>query len=132
MDLDDNLQVASWLADDGADFIHASLWDVARMTRKRPEHHPIDLLRAAVPREVAVIACGSIWSRADAEAVMARGADLIALGRSAIVNPDWARDVAQPGYEPKRPPVTRAELYERTVSPLFAGYLTRWKNFVSE
>ena len=30
MDLDDNLQVARWLADDGADFIHASLWDVAR------------------------------------------------------------------------------------------------------
>jgi 2,4-dienoyl-CoA reductase-like NADH-dependent reductase (Old Yellow Enzyme family) len=132
MDLDDNLQVAAWLADDGADFIHASLWDVTRMTRKRPEEHAVTLLRAAVPREVAVIACGSIWTRAEAEGVMARGADMIALGRSAIVNPDWPRDSAQPNFEPKRAPVTKAELYERAVSPLFAGYLTRWKNFVSD
>src|SRR5205823_8389681 len=27
LDLDDSLQVARWLADDGADWIHASLWD---------------------------------------------------------------------------------------------------------
>src|SRR5690242_9715214 len=55
LDLDESLQVARWLADDGIDFIHASLWDSAAMTTKRPAEHPIPLLRAALPKDVAVI-----------------------------------------------------------------------------
>ena len=132
LDLDESLQVARWLADDGVDFIHASLWDAAAMTAKRPAEHPIPLLRAALPRDVAVIAAGGIWTPADARAALDRGADLVALGRSAIVNPDWPKQAAQPGWEPRRPPLTRAELAERAVSPVFAGYLTRWKNFVAD
>lgn len=131
MDLDDNLQVARWLADDGADFIHASLWDVSRMTAKYPDRHALTLVRDALPRDVAVIAAGKIWTRADAEAVLARGADLVALGRSAILNPDWPKQVRD-GAAIKLPPITRAELHERAVSPLFAGYLTKWKNLVAD
>lgn len=131
MDLDDNLQVARWLADDGADFVHASLWDVTRNTTKRPDAHPISLLREALPREVAVVACGKIWTRDDAESALAKGADLVALGRGAIVNPSWPEDIRD-GRAPKLPPITRAELADRAVSPLFAAYLTRWKNFVAD
>jgi len=127
LDLDESLEVARWLADDGADFIHASLWDVTRMTAKRPDVHPLPLLRDVVPREVAILTAGKIWTRAEAEAVLARGADVVALGRSAILNPDWPRDEAI-----IRPPVTRAQLAERAVSPLFASYLTRWKNLVAD
>ncbi|MCX5748080.1 MAG: NADH:flavin oxidoreductase [Proteobacteria bacterium] len=131
MDLDDNLQIATWLADDGADFIHASLWDVGRKTAKRPEAHAIPLLRAALPRAVAIIAAGKIWSRADAEGVLALGADLVALGRAGILNPDWPRQVAS-GTEPMRPPITKAQLAERAVSPVFADYLTKWKGLVAD
>ena len=56
----------------------------------------------------------------------------IALGRAAILNPDWPRAARDPGWQPKRPPITRAELIERAVSPAFAGYLTRWKNLVAD
>lgn len=128
MDLDDNLAVARWLADDGADFIHASMWDVSRMTAKRPDQHLLPLVRAVLPREVALIAAGKIWTRADGEAVLARGADMIALGRSAILNPEWPRHAD----DPVRPPMTRAELAARGVSPTFATYLTRWKNLVAD
>lgn len=131
MDLDDNLQVARWLADDGADFIHASLWDVSRNTTKYPDRHPLPMLRAALPREVAVFAAGKIWTRADAEAVLQNGADVVALGRAAICNPEWPLDTAA-NRELKRPPITVAELGERAVSAHFAGYLKRWKNFVAE
>ena len=131
LDLDDSLQVCAWLAEDGVDFLHASLWRGAENTQKRPEQHPVPLVRAAVPRDVAVIAAGSIWTRGEAEALLARGADLVAIGRAAIINPDWPRQVRDPGWEPKRPPVTRAELLERAVSPVFAEYLTRWKNFIA-
>lgn len=127
MDLDDNLQVARWLADDGADFIHASLWDVSRSSAKYPDRHPVTMLREALPREVAVLAAGKIWTHADAEAVLAKGADAIALGRAGILNPDWPR-----ATEIKQPPITLAELRERAVSPRFAEYLRRWKNLVAD
>ena len=132
MDLDDNLQVARWLVDDGADFIHASLWDVARMTTKRPDEHAITLLRAALPAEVAVIVAGKIWKPSEGEAALARGADMIALARAAILNPDWP-ELARHGDDAiAMPPMTRVALAERGVSPLFAGYLTRWKNLVAD
>jgi 2,4-dienoyl-CoA reductase-like NADH-dependent reductase (Old Yellow Enzyme family) len=131
MDLDDNLSVIRWLADDGADFIHVSLWDAAAMTKKRPHEHAVPLARAALPKRVAVFAAGSVWSRQDAETLAERGADVIALGRAAILDPDWPKRVLA-GEPPLRPPVTRAQLLERTVSPVFAQYLSRWKNFVAD
>jgi 2,4-dienoyl-CoA reductase-like NADH-dependent reductase (Old Yellow Enzyme family) len=130
LDLDESLEVARWLADDGADFIHASLWDVGRNSAKYPDRHPLSMLREALPREVAVIACGKIWTRSDGEAVLAKGADVIALGRAGILNPDWPR-AAEPA-DVKRPPVTMDELIARAVSPLFAGYLKHWKGFVTD
>ena len=131
LDLDESLAVATWLAGDGADYIHASLWDSAAMTSKRPTEHPIPLLRAVLPREVAVVAAGSIWTAADAHAVLERGASVVALGRAAILHPDWPQRARDPRWDVKRPPITRAELLDRSVSPVFAQYLTRWKNFVS-
>ena len=127
MDLDDNLQVARWLAEDGADFIHASLWDVSRNAAKYPDRHVVPLLREALPREVAVIACGKIWTHAEAEAVLDRGADIVAVGRAGICNPDWPRDP-----EVRRPPMTAAELRERALSPQFIDYMRRWKGFVAD
>ena len=132
LDLDETVQVARWLCEDGADFIHLSLWRAERMTTKRPEVHPIPLFRAALPPEVAIVVAGAIWSVADAQAALDRGADLVALGRAAIVNPDWPREAATPGWEPRRPPLTIAELEQRAVSPLFGGYLRRWKGFVAD
>ena len=131
LDLDEGLDVARGLADDGADFIHASLWDGAKLSAKRPTEHAVTLLRAVLPRDIPIIAAGGVWTAAEAEALLARGADIVALGRAAILNPDWPRQVGTPGFEPLRPPVTRAQLAERAVSPVFAHYLTRWKNFVA-
>ncbi len=62
LDLDESLEVACGLAEDGADFIHASLWKSSEMTKKRPERHAVELLREALPRSVAVIAAGSVWT----------------------------------------------------------------------
>ena len=102
------------------------------MTAKRPDQHPIPLFRAAIPADVAIIVAGAIWTLAEAQAALDRGADLVALGRAAIVNPDWPRASATPGWEPRRPPLTIAELEARAVSPHFGGYLRRWKGFVAD
>lgn len=132
LDLDESLDVARALADAGIDFLHASLWDVTRNTIKRPGEHALGLLRAALPSDVRLIAAGKVWTREDAEEVLDRGADLVALGRAGIVNPDWPRRCADPTYVARRPPLSAAELAARAVSPVFADYLRGFKGFVTD
>ncbi len=68
--------------------------------------------------------------RADADALIDRGADAIAVARAAIANPDWVEQMRD-RREPRRPPLTRRELVERGLSPGFVEYMTRWKGFVA-
>ena len=131
MDLDESVQTARWLVEDGVDFVHVSLWKAQHNTSKRPEQHALPIFRAALPTDVAILVAGSVWTRAEAEDLLARGADAIALGRSAIVNPDWPLRVADEAWEPKRPPVTIGELRERGLGPALAEYMRNWKGFVS-
>jgi 2,4-dienoyl-CoA reductase-like NADH-dependent reductase (Old Yellow Enzyme family) len=132
LDLDESIEVARWLADDGADFIHVSLWDARRPTTKRPGEHAVPLFRRALPREVALVAAGGVWTRADADDLLALGADAVAVGRAAIANPDWAARAADAQWRPRRPPLTRAELADRGLAPRFADYMRRWEGFVAD
>lgn len=131
LDLDESLEVAGWLCDDGVDYLHLSLWRAHLNTSKRPDQHALPLFRAACPADVALVVAGQIWTPAEALAQLALGADMVALGRSAIVNPDWPRLAASPGWEPRRPPLTPAELRELAVSATFVDYLRRFKNLVA-
>src|SRR5262249_51061861 len=131
-DLDESLTVAKWLCDDGIDFLHLSLWRAEKNTTKRPDEHAVPLFRAVCPSDVRIMVAGNIWTRADAEAQLAKGADAVALGRSAIPTPAGPRPIAEPGWEPRRPPLTPAELAERGLSETFVGYMRRWKGFVAE
>lgn len=130
LDLDESLQVARWLVDDGIDFLHLSLWDASRNTKKRPEEHAVTSFRAVVPADLPLFVAGKVWTRADAERLLALGADVVALGRSAIANPEWPQRVTDAAFEPKRPPLTIAELKERGLSDAFAAYMRQWKGFV--
>jgi 2,4-dienoyl-CoA reductase-like NADH-dependent reductase (Old Yellow Enzyme family) len=132
LDLDESLQVARWLADDGADFIHLSLWDVARNTLKRPDQHPTRLFRAAVPEEVKIVVAGNVWTPAEALAQLGLGADMVALGRAGILNPDWPKLAREPGFVPERGPLAPAELRARAISDRFVVYLRRFKGLVAE
>ncbi|MEZ4363472.1 MAG: NADH:flavin oxidoreductase [Kofleriaceae bacterium] len=131
LDLDESLEVARQLVDDGADYLHASLWNADAPTVKRPAEHPLTALRAALPAEIAIVTAGAIWSPAEAELALERGADMVALGRAAILNPDWPDEAKAAGYQPRRPPMSAAELEARAVSPQFIEYLRRWKDLVA-
>jgi len=130
LDLDENVQVARWLCDDGVDFVHLSLWNAQRNTAKHPERHALGIFREALPNDVPILVAGGVWTRAEAEKLLELGADGIAIGRAAIVNPDWPKRIADPKWEPKRPPVTADELRERGLSHRFVDYMRRWKDFV--
>jgi 2,4-dienoyl-CoA reductase-like NADH-dependent reductase (Old Yellow Enzyme family) len=131
LDLDESVQTARWLAEDGVDFVHVSLWRALVDTKKRPGEHALPLFRAALPEDVALLVAGTVWTREEAERLLELGADGVALGRSAIVNPDWPLRASEHGWEPKRPPVTVEELHARGLSPRFAEYMRQWKGFVT-
>ncbi len=128
LDLDENLALARMLVSDGIDFLHLSLWDTTRNTTKRPEQHALPLFREVVPREVPIVVAGKVWTRRDAERLFAMGADAVALGRSAIANPDWPEHPDTP----RMPPLTLHELHERGLNPVFAEYMRKWKGFVAD
>lgn len=130
LDLDESLTVARWLDEDGVDFVHVSLWDCFKNSAKRPAEHPIPLFRAALSPDVPLFVAGKIWTRAEAESVLAMGADVIALGRAAIANPSWPREAKDPAFTPRRPPLTRSELRERALSDGFIDYMQRVHRFV--
>ncbi len=131
LDLDENLQVARWLCEDGADFLHLSIWEALKNTAKRPDEHALTAFRRAVPDGVRLFAAGKIWTRSEGEKALALGADAVALGRSAIANPDWPLQVKDPRWSPRLPPLTKEELVARGLSPLFVEYMRRWKGFVA-
>lgn len=131
LDLDESVQVARWVAEDGADYVHLSLWRAHENTKKRPEEHALSIVRAAVPADVALLVAGGIWTRSDAESMFARGADAVALARPAIANPDWPLRVRDPEWQPRRPPLSPEELQARALSPTFAEYMRQWKGFVT-
>ncbi len=130
LDLDESLTLAKWLAEDGIDALHVSLWDAFQLTQKRPTVSPIPLFRAALPSDVPLIVAGKVWTPAEAESCLALGADAVALGRAAIANPSWPNDARTPGYAPKVPPLTAEELRDRGVSETFVRYMGKWKGFV--
>jgi 2,4-dienoyl-CoA reductase-like NADH-dependent reductase (Old Yellow Enzyme family) len=131
LDLDESIQTAKWLADDGVDFIHLSLWQALNRTAKYPDQHALPLFRAALPKDVTVLAAGTIWTRAEAEQVVDLGADVVALGRSAILNADWPLRAAVAGWEPRRPPVTIDFLRDTGLSAGFAEYMRTFRGMVA-
>lgn len=131
IDLDETIEVARWLALDGMEVLHLSLWRSALPTKKRPGSHATPLFRAAVGARVKIVVAGQIWTREEGEAQLALGADAIALGRAAIANPEWPRIVhGASESELLRPPVTEAQLRERALSSTFVSYMKNWKGFV--
>jgi 2,4-dienoyl-CoA reductase-like NADH-dependent reductase (Old Yellow Enzyme family) len=131
LDLDESIQTAQWLAQDGVDFVHLSLWRALLHSQKRPEMSTISAFRAALPGELPLLVAGAIWTRQGAEEVLARGADGVALGRVAIIQPDWPLHAQDPNFRPLRPPVSPEHLRNAGLSPSFISYMRAWEGFVA-
>ena len=130
--LADSLRVGRWLAEDGADFVHLSLGTAAGPPPFEADEGPVAAaFRAALPPEVAVVAAGGIWTREDAQAALDCGADLVALGRAAIGNPDWPRRCGAEGGAPVRPPFAPEHLRGAAVGEAFLSYLSRFAGLVA-
>lgn len=132
LDLDESLQLARWLGDDGVDFLHLSLWRSALNTRKRPTEHALTAFRAVLPADVRVLVAGAVWERAEAEALLAKGADGIAIGRAAVINAEWPIKARDANWHPTRPPVSIEALTANGLSKPFAEYMRQWPGFIAD
>jgi 2,4-dienoyl-CoA reductase-like NADH-dependent reductase (Old Yellow Enzyme family) len=134
VELDDALQVARWLAEDGVDFLHVSNWDSFRPPKAHPESdRPLTTwFRDAVGPDAVVVATGGVWTPEQADEVLRHGADLVGIGRAAIGNAAWPERAADSDWEPKRPPYTPAHLREQAVGEKLLDYMRRWPGFVTD
>ncbi|WP_407541512.1 NADH-dependent flavin oxidoreductase [Deinococcus radiomollis] len=90
----DTLALIDALAETGLDYLHVSLMDYRSLPRTGDVTRPrLDALVARLNGRVPLIGVGSVWSADDALAVLDSGAVLVALGRSLVVEPDWAQKV---------------------------------------
>ena len=131
--LAETADVGAALAHDGVDYLHLSLGDALARSSSDPAHHPLDMVRAAVPSHVAIVAAGSMWTPAQAALVVELGADLVALGLAGIVNPDWPMQARDPHWSPVRPPRSADQLAAAGVTAPFLAYLREdWPDFVRQ
>ncbi len=101
--LNDSRQLAGELAGLGLDYISVSLDDY-RMSRpagetrvydrpaektSTPAENPVTAFARVIAGRCAVMASGGIKTSADAEGAIGLGADLVAIGRAVVVDPEW-------------------------------------------
>jgi len=131
--LSDSIEVARWMADDGVDFVHLSLLDASGPPPNEDSDVPVSRsIRDVLPPEVALLSAGGIWSRADAERAEAAGVDVVALGRSAIIHPDWPREAFAGGFSPAMPPWEPDALRAVAVSETLVDYLRRFPGLLTD
>ncbi|TYB41069.1 alpha-hydroxy-acid oxidizing protein [Actinomadura chibensis] len=144
--LGDAAELSSRLAGTGVDYVHISMDDFRRRSPQREdrdwttgggavreERNPITAIAAAVAGRCAVIASGGVRSADDARAALAAGADLVAVGRAVVIDPEWLGTVRDGGGRPPRSrlPADRDEIESALTLPSrMVTYLLSRPNWV--
>lgn len=117
------------------DSIDMSLWDAAKLPDdERADREPIMRHFLRIPRgEVRMGVAGRIRTGAAVRAAVDEGSDYLAIGKAAILYPDFPRMVLDdPDLQPGWLPVSASYLRSQAVGDGFIRYLTTWKGFISD
>ena len=133
INLNDSINLAGFLRDEGVDFLHLSCWDVFANSKEYPDNprRLTEWFTQSFNDLPPIISTGSVWSQSDAQGLMNQGADLIGVARVGIPYPDWAKQISQKNYNPPRAPFTVNHLREVDLSDVFINYMKKWDGFVS-
>lgn len=135
LDIDENLQFAQGLKQDGADYVHLSLGDVFSAPKKYAPTSDKPLtqyFREKLGAHFPIISGGGVKTPIDADKALQTGADLVYLARTAIGNAQWITLAAKdPNFTPVAPPYTVEYLKQMGISDGLMEYLqTMPKGFV--
>jgi len=113
------------LAFSGIDYLHLSTVNFMDSSWYYPGSSLTNLKRisAICPDHIAIVVSGGIIGLEDAEKALEEGATLVALGKMAIANPDWPRQISNPDFVPKSLPLSRSDLASADASEMFIRYL---------
>ena len=95
IDIDEQIELTNALADLDIDYIHMSLHDAL----KKPNHLEtssqtlLEWIKARINPALPLIVAGKIATIEQADHIIALGADMVAIGKAAIGNPDWVHKV---------------------------------------
>jgi 2,4-dienoyl-CoA reductase-like NADH-dependent reductase (Old Yellow Enzyme family) len=136
-DIDDGLELIRMMNDVGFNYLNLSAMNAKEVSWKYPDQKQTNLsrVRSVLRSDIPVVASGSLITPQDVQDVLNDGADMVALGRAAILAPDWPKRAARPDFEIKSFPLTTAELNALGVSQKFLyalrNGLSMWK-FIQE
>jgi len=117
------------------DFIDMSLWDVFKPAAdEKFEAQSLLEIFARVPRrDVRLAVAGKLYTAESVCRAVDGGADMVAIGRAAIVHHDFPRRVkSDPNFEMRTLPVPVDVLRAEGLSETFLGYMRNWPGFVAE
>jgi 2,4-dienoyl-CoA reductase-like NADH-dependent reductase (Old Yellow Enzyme family) len=137
-DIDDGLEMVRMMNDVGFTYLHLSAFDAKGVSWKYPDQKQTNLsrVRSVLRSDIPLVAGGTLYTPKDVQDALDDGADIVALGRAAILAPDWPKRAARPDFEINDFPLTIAELNALGVSPKFvhalrSDGLSMWK-FIKE
>ncbi len=132
IELNDSIKLVGILKDLELDFIHLSCWDAFAKSKsfKNDNRTLTQIITESYEKLPTIISTGNVWSSLDANKLLKQGADLVGVGRVAIGHPQWANNVSDLDYNPKRPPFSTSELAKVKLNPTFINYMKNWNGFV--
>lgn len=123
--LADSLAFVDMLGDSAVDYVHTSMGSAHRTSlNDKTDHEPIlkQLVQQLAGRKP-LIGVGSVEKPTDAEAVLAMGADLVAMGREFIREPQWVEKIVDGDEASIRYQISPSELDELAIPRAMQDYL---------
>lgn len=123
--LADTLQFIDELADQPLDYLHVSMGNVWRKSLNDPDEKRPTILRIKkqVQNRLPIVGVGSVETPADAEKVMDKGIDFVALGRESLREPQWVEKVEHGHEDAIRYQVDPDALDELGLNPALMDFL---------
>lgn len=128
--LEDTKRLVSELQKTAIDYIHLSLADIWRTSfRDKADKTPIITQLKALAGSKPVIGVGDVRTPKQADEVIERGIDLVALGHQLIIEPHWVEKVMTGNEETIRYELHVADLDELGIKPPFFALIRHLPGF---
>lgn len=117
------------------DFVDMSLWDITKLGVDEgfTDSLLIDVFSGIDRGGVRLAVAGKVYSAADCRFALDHGADIVVVGRGAILHHDFPRLCARDAdFVARSLPVTRDVLRDEGLSDPFIGYMGNWPGFVAD
>ena len=125
LDIDENIQIIDWLADDGINYVHMSHMDYSAKSVKYPDQIALKYVKSKITNSIPLIGVGGITNLRAAEQAMEYGADIVAVGRAAIGNKNLPKSFAKGKELLNQNPFPESILTDLGISQNFISYLRK-------